>query len=202
MVMPRQREITPQMIDAAERYFRSIAVSQWMEIREFLLRVPLFFRLGLLKDIAEAGGALPDMESLSIELQAAMGYVPIAARRSTQPAVGPRPPVAYRSSAPVPRQCTVNGFDTIWGTPPSSYLGIAMAFDAQMGVYRFDSGYAARYSVDPVTRLASYKPWDLRDIQTAYSNSLWLQPHRRSLGGPWEFRWIALPRTPVVECRP
>lgn len=197
---PVEYEITPQILDSAEGFFRSIPPRFWPEDHEFLLQVPLQFRLKLLKQIADAGGPVPDMEGLAWEIQAAIGYVPVAARRSTAPLVGPMPR-AYYSSAPVPLQCTVNGFDNTWGTPPPSYLGVAMAFDSDVGVYRFNEVYALHNSIDPATGRPAYSLYDFNSIKSTYATGLFLQPYRVSFGSPWQFRWVGLSQTPVVKCK-
>jgi hypothetical protein len=100
------------------------------------------------------------------------------------------PRVASRSAGPVVPTCLANDFDPRWGTPPATYHDIPLQFDAGRGWYAFDVQQAHR---DAPRDLWGQPKWDSIEfarVASSYDASYALQPYRRSLGSPWDFRWI------------
>ena len=62
--------------------------------------------------------------------------------------------------------------------------------------------YAIKNSPNP-DGARYFNDFEFTQVKNAYDTG-WqvLQPFRRNMSSPWEFRWIALPKTPVVNCPP
>ncbi len=176
------------VLQQAEQYFRSLRFDFWLAARAEVALRPPQMRLAALQEIAEREGRIPPWDLA-------------AARTFTYRMATPSPlPLRTAAAPPQPvKTCIVNDFDPRWGTPPAAYMSIPLQFDASTGYYVFDEAYALRNA----PKRDGQPPWSALDrdqMRSAYGRDFALQPFRRSLASPWEFRWVPRRANPSVTC--
>ena len=93
--------------------------------------------------------------------------------------------------------CIVNGFDPMWGQPPTTYKGVVVRFDPTHGAYEFNPRGKMREAFmntgdDRLLR------W-FHEMEERFHSGYMLQPYMPEDGkGKWDFRWI--PRRQEVIC--
>ncbi len=189
------------MQDDVIRMVNRIPPDKWPGVRDFLFGVPRPVRMPALSQLVISAGVidpigrmypLPDPTSLTPAVPVRVTYSPVQ-----------RSGIIYAPPPPEPqRVCLINGYDPRWGAPPDTYKNIALPFDPSSGVYAFDRAYADRNSPTAGQGRPLYSDFEFSQLANFYASG-WqvLQPFKRSMASPWEFRWVFRKAAPVVECK-
>lgn len=183
------------------RMVNRIPPERWTAVRDFLFTVPPGYRMPALSQLVGAGGLI-DPAGRMYPLPDP-GTATATAAPAFVSALAQSPGVIYAPPPPEPqRVCLINGYDPRWGAPPDTYKDIAMPFDPSSGVYGFDRAYVDRYSPTAGAGRPLFSGFDLTQLENAYASG-WqvLQPFKRTMSAPWEFRWVFRAAVPVVECK-
>jgi len=186
------------ILDQAEIALRKIPESRRPAAVAALLQVPEQLRLTQLLRISSMNGEIPD------HLPGSPAGLPQGDAAETWSIDGALSSARTRQVAPPPapqQVCLVNGYDPRWGPPPPSYLGVPLQFDVLSGSYVFDQAWAIKNSPRISHGQQAWSRADYNRIKTSYERSgLTLQPFRRSISSPWEFRWVVHTHPPQIRC--
>ena len=184
------------------RMVNRIPPDRWPAVRDYLFTVPVGFRMPALSQLVMTAGVI-DPVGRMYPLPDPVSPVPEPPPLQVTYSITQRPGIIYAPPPPEPqRVCLINGYDPRWGTPPGTYKNIALPFDASSGVYEFDRAYADRNSPTAGAGRPLYSDFDFSQLANFYGSG-WqvLQPFKRSMASPWEYRWVFRAANPVVDCQ-
>ncbi len=161
----------------AARLMELIPTARLAAVMTILMQQPPEYRLDRLRELAEteAASVTPD---------------PVVAVSALRTSLAKTPRVWSPEPTAPSDVCLVNGFDPRWGAPPSAYAEIPLRFDSTKGWYDFDRIDAARRAPRTPFGQPTWDPVEYDRLAGAYDQFFVLQPYRRAMGSPWEFRWI------------